>query len=74
MAVGIGGGVVGTGETALLQLGSGLEGLDATLLALDLRVGAGEQQGDVRTDVVAEGGLCRGEGGLGDELVVLRPW
>lgn len=52
-----GGGVVGAGETALLQLGAGLEGFDAALLTLDLGVGAGQEQGDVGADVVAEGGL-----------------
>lgn len=55
----------------MLQLGAGLEGLDAALLALDLRVGAGEEEGDVWADVVAEGGFCGGEGWLRDEFVVL---
>lgn len=52
--VDIGPAVIGPGETALLQLGAGLQGFDAAFLALYLRVGAGEEQGDVGADVVAK--------------------
>jgi hypothetical protein len=41
-------------QAALLQLRAGFEGLDATFLALDLGVCAGEEQGDVRSYFVAE--------------------
>jgi hypothetical protein len=40
-------------------------------LALDLRVCAGEEEGYVWADFVAEGGFGGGEGWLGDEFVVL---
>lgn len=40
-------------EAALLQVGLGLEGLNAAVLALNLGVGAGEQEGDVGADFVA---------------------
>jgi hypothetical protein len=45
----------------VLQLRAGLEGLYAPLLALYLRVGAGEEERDVRPDLVAERGLGGGE-------------
>lgn len=65
-------GLVGPREAALLQLAPRLERLDAPLLALDLGVGAGEEEGDVWADVVAQGGFGGGEGRLGDEFVVLK--
>lgn len=55
-----------------MQVRLGLEGLDAAILALNLGVGAGEEEGDVGADFVAQGGLGGGEGGLRDEFVVLR--
>jgi hypothetical protein len=54
------GAVVVGSETALLQLGARLEGLDAPVLALDLGVGARQKERDVRCYLIAEGGLCRG--------------
>lgn len=62
--------IVGTGETALLQVVAGLERLYTAVLAFDLGVCAGEEESDVGAYFVAEGGLCGGEGGLGDEFVV----
>ena len=41
-------------------------------MTLDLGVGAREEQGDIGADVVAKGGFGRGEGGLGNEFIVLR--
>lgn len=49
------------GQAAVLQLRAGFEGLYAPLLALNLRVGAGEEERDVRADLVAERGLGGGE-------------
>lgn len=49
----------------MLQLRARLERLYASFLALDLRVGAREEEGYVRADFVAEGGFCGGEGWLG---------
>lgn len=62
----------GSVYAALLQLGARLQCLDAAVLALDLGVCAREEEGYVGTYLVAEGGFCGGEAGLGDEFVVLR--
>jgi hypothetical protein len=63
--------IVRTCKTSVLQLSAGFEGLYTALLALDLRVGAREEKGDVGAYFVAQGGLGGGERGLGDEFVVL---
>lgn len=59
-------------QAALLQVGPRLQRLDAPLDAVDVGVGAVEQDGDGGADLVAQGGLGGGEGGLRDELVVLE--
>lgn len=66
--------VVVTGSPAQppgVEVASRLERLDAAGLALDLPVGAVEEVCDKGADFVAEGGFGCGEGGLGDEFVVL---
>lgn len=60
------------GQAALLQLGARLEGLDAAVDAVDVGVGAVEEDRDGGADFVAEGCLGGGERRLGDELVVLE--
>jgi hypothetical protein len=55
----------------VLQLSAGFEGLYTALLALDLRVGAREEEGHVGAYFVTQGGLGGGERGLGDEFVML---
>lgn len=48
--------VIGPGdEAALLEICPGLESLNAAVLALNLSIGAGEEEGDVGTDFVAQG-------------------
>lgn len=64
-----GGGVV---EAALLQLGAGLEGLDAAVDAGDVRVRAREERRYGRRQLGAQGRLGRLERGLRDQLVVAR--
>jgi hypothetical protein len=59
-------------QPAGLQLGARLERLDAPRLAVQLGVGAVEQQRDGRGDLAAQRGLGGGESGGGDELVMLR--
>lgn len=58
-------------QTARVEVTPCLQGLDAPGLALGLAVGAVEEVGHEGADFVAEGGFCCGEGGLGDEFVVL---
>ena len=55
----------------LLQLGTRLQSLYPPVLAFNLRVGAGEEERNVGSYLVAEGGFCGGKAVLGDELVVL---
>jgi len=56
-----------------VELGPRLEGLDAAGLALEVLVGAVEEEGDKGADLVAQGGLGGREGGLRDQFVVLCP-
>lgn len=58
-------------EAALLKIGPCLEGFDAALDAVNVRIGAIEQGGNSRTYLVAQRGFGGCEGGLGNELVVL---
>lgn len=58
-------------QAPLLQLGPRLERVDAPLRARDVGVGAVQQHRDGRADLVAQGGFGEGEGGLGDQFVVL---
>lgn len=59
-------------DPTLLELRPRLQRLNPAILPLELRIGAGQEEGDVGADFIAEGGFGGGEGGLGDELVVLR--
>lgn len=59
------------GETALLQLGARLEGLDAAVDARDVRVRAVEERRYGGGQLGAERGLGGLESRLRDELVVL---
>ena len=62
------------GKPPLLQLRLCLQGFDPALAALELPLGAVEEEGDEGRDLGAEGGFGGGEGCLGDELVVLFGW
>lgn len=58
-------------QPAGVQVGARLERLDAPRLALQVLVGAVEEQRDKGPDLVAQGGFGGGEGWLGNQLVVL---
>jgi hypothetical protein len=58
-------------QPALLQARLGLQSLNAALAALDLALGAVEEEGYKGGNLGAERGFSGGEGCLGNELVVL---